>query len=59
MIELAKQGNYQAVKWITDRGWSTRGAGRPSKAEKEGHQAIENRIANEYGADVVRMFQKT
>ena len=58
MIDMAAQGNYQATKWLNDRGWAIRGAGRPSKAEKDGQQAIENRIANEYGADVVRMFQK-
>lgn len=57
MIESAKGGNFQAIKWLTDRGWISRGAGRPSKADIEHHKAVENRIANEYGADVVRMFK--
>ena len=31
----ASEGHYQANKFLADRGWDTRGAGRPSKLEKE------------------------
>ena len=56
MMRSAAQGNYQASKWLVDRGWDVRGAGRPSKAEIEGQKALIKRVDDEYGADVVRMF---
>lgn len=56
MMLSAASGNYQASKWLVDRGWDTRGAGRPSKAEIEGQKALIKRVDDEYGADVVRMF---
>lgn len=54
-IAAAKAGNYQAAKWLADRGWATRGAGRPSKSDVERETKIQADIANEYGADVVRL----
>ena len=56
MMLSAAGGNYQASKWLVDRGWDVRGAGRPSKAEIEGQKALIKRVDDEYGADVVRMF---
>lgn len=54
-IAAAQAGNYQAAKWVADRGWTTRAAGRPSKAEVEKNLKIQSEIANEYGADVIRL----
>lgn len=54
-IEAAKNGNYQAAKWLADRGWLTRGAGRPSKAEVAKELKVAADIQNEYGADVIRL----
>ena len=56
MMELANAGSYQAAKWLADRGWSTRAAGRPTKAEKDGYKAIAERVNEEYSADVHRLF---
>ena len=56
MIEQAAKGSYQASKWLLDRGWATRGAGRPSQAEKDSKLAQERRLDEEYGADVIRLF---
>lgn len=47
-------GGLQAAKWLADRGWSTRGAGRPTKAEIEREKAIQVKVENEYSADVLR-----
>lgn len=58
MLNSAHSGNYQAAKWFADRGWSNRGAGRPSKEDIERNKAIEVRIADEYNDDVVRLFQR-
>src|SRR5690606_3779091 len=30
-MTTSDQGNFQAAKWLADRGWDKRGAGRPSK----------------------------
>lgn len=56
-IKEARKGHFQAAKWVADRGWSTRGAGRPTKAETERQKKIEERIEDEYRGDVVRMFK--
>lgn len=57
MIMLVEQegGNYSAAKWLADRGWDKRAAGRPSKAEKERDRKISERISEEFEADVVRL----
>lgn len=57
-ISLAGTGHFQAAKWVADRGWATRGAGRPSKADVEHEKKVQARIDDEYNGDVVRMFQK-
>lgn len=57
MIKAAPN-NFQAAKWLADRGWATRGAGRPSKAEIEGEKKTQARLNDEYGEDVIRLFQK-
>lgn len=56
-IKEARKGHFQAAKWVADRGWSTRGAGRPTKQETERQKKIEERIEDEYRGDVVRMFK--
>jgi len=55
MLEQAEGGSYQATKWLLDRGWATKGAGRPSSEEKQRHLAIEARIQDEYAGDVQRL----
>lgn len=57
-IEHAASGTFQAAKWLADRGWSTRGAGRPSKSDLEREKRIQEGIADEYNNDVVRMFKQ-
>lgn len=34
-IEAARKGNYNAAKWLADKGWEVQ-RGRPTKEEKEG-----------------------
>lgn len=51
----SESGNYSAAKFLADRGWEKRAAGRPSKAEKEKHTRVEERIAQEFEADVIRL----
>lgn len=56
-IMSAEQGGFQAAKWLADRGWDTKGAGRPSKASVENEKAFQAKVSEEYGADVVRLFK--
>lgn len=55
MIEQAEGGSYQATKWLLDRGWINRGAGRPSNEEKQGHLAKEARLQDEFAEDIARL----
>lgn len=47
--------NMQAAKWLAERGWSKRGAGRPKKEEMERDKQMHDRLDQEFGADVLRM----
>lgn len=59
MLTSANAGNYQAAKWFADRGWSNKGAGRPSKMDVEHEKQVQARLEGEYTDDVVRLFQRT
>lgn len=54
-IFAANGGNYQAAKWLADRGWDTRGPGRPSKADVEKETKIQAAMSDEFSADIIRM----
>lgn len=56
-ISSAKQGGFQAAKWLADRGWESRGAGRPSKAEVERETKFQARVNEEYDADILRLVK--
>lgn len=56
MLASAQEGNFQAAKWFADRGWSSRAAGRPSKAEIESEKQVQVKLGEEFGADVRRLF---
>jgi hypothetical protein len=57
-IKNAEAGGFQSAKWLADRGWDTRGAGRPSKEEVEHEKKVQARINDEYGADILRLQVK-
>lgn len=46
---------FQAAKWLADRGWDKRGAGRPSKEEIEREKNIKERMAEEFSGDIARL----
>ena len=58
MLASATAGNYQATKWLADRGWAQRAAGRPSKSEIDGEKAFQARLGDEYGKDVLRLLPR-
>jgi hypothetical protein len=49
------QGSFQAAKWLADKGWDKRTAGRPNKAEMQREDRIKEKVAEEYSGDVARM----
>lgn len=56
IIDMTAEGsNFQAAKWLADRGYDKRGAGRPSKSELERGKRINDRIGQELYADIDRM----
>ena len=59
LIKHANSGNsFQAAKWLADRGWDKRAAGRPSKEEMDRESKIQNRIAEEFNGDIVRLYKE-
>jgi hypothetical protein len=55
MIKKADKGNVQASKWLADRGWAMRGAGRPSKEEVQNEKRFQARVDKDYTADIIRL----
>ena len=56
-IKNANKGGFQAAKWLADKGWDGKRAGRPSKADVEKERKIAANINQEYAGDVVRLFE--
>lgn len=55
MLTSSRAGKILATKWLADRGWAQRGAGRPTNAEIESERKLQARIEDEYSADIVRL----
>jgi len=55
-IQHAQDGTFQAAKWLADRGWDKRAAGRPSKEEMEREKKVQEKISDEFSDDIVRLF---
>lgn len=57
MLEAANKGSQGAAKWLTERGWSDRPAGRPSKEEIDKEKKIMQHIEDEYSDDYKRLVR--
>lgn len=55
MVKAARRGSQGAARFLTDRGWEVRKAGRPSKEELEREAKIQNNIKDEYADDLRRL----
>lgn len=51
----SRKGSWQATKWLSDRGWDARGAGRPSKDEVEHERKVQAAVSNEFEEDAQRL----
>lgn len=55
-IQHAQGGTFQAAKWLADRGWDKRAAGRPTKEEKERDDKFDEIAKDEFGEDIARLM---
>lgn len=55
LISDSNKGKILASKWLADRGWAQRTAGRPSKEDIEREKKLMTHISEEYSADVIRL----
>jgi hypothetical protein len=46
---------FQAAKWLANKGWDNRGAGRPTNEEKEKRDNMQSKIDAQYAEDVERL----
>lgn len=51
----SENGNFQAAKFLADRGWDKNRVGRPSKLELERREAVGQRVADEFTSDIKRL----
>ena len=55
VLDLTMEGHFQASKWIADKGWDKKGAGRPSTKAQEIEDELNRQISEDYSADIVRL----
>lgn len=55
LISASHKGSQSASKYLADRGWDTRAAGRPSSEELEREKKIRLNITEEYSEDIKRL----
>lgn len=48
-------GNFQAAKWLVDKGWVKNPSGRPNEKAKEKERKFVDSIRNDYGDDIDRL----
>lgn len=53
--QAADDKAFQAAKFLADKGWDKKAAGRPSKNEKLKEDRMQERLDDEFKADVIRM----
>ena len=51
----ARKGSWQATKWLSERGWDQRGAGRPTKDQVEHERKVQAAVTNEFEEDAARL----
>lgn len=54
--QAADEKGFQAAKWLNEKGWDKRQAGRPSKNEKLKEERMQARLDDEFAGDVVRLL---
>lgn len=55
MMQDLSEDNAQAAKWLAERGWDKKGAGRPKKEQQISERYQQDLLEKEYSADVARL----
>lgn len=53
----AEEKSFQAAKWLADKGWSKRAAGRPKQEDIDRETKVQAAMEHQYGADIKRLFK--
>lgn len=51
----SRKGSWQATRWLSEKGWEDRGAGRPTKEDVEHERKVQAAISNEFEEDAARL----
>jgi hypothetical protein len=54
ILDKMEEGDIQATKYVADKGWDKR-AGRPSKYERDRADKINEKVGDEFEADLIRL----
>jgi len=54
-IKAMSEDHFQAAKFLMDRGWEKRGAGRPTNEQVQKEARVQAKIKDDYNADVIRI----
>lgn len=52
---LDEEGGFQAQKYLADRGWDKKGAGRPKKDTSEHDDKVQTMLEDDFSADIIRL----
>lgn len=55
MMQDLSEDNAQAAKWLAERGYDRKGVGRPKKEEVVKERQIQEKLEEEFGADIARL----
>lgn len=55
IASLSDEGQFQAAKFLMDRGWEKRSAGKPSKDEVARETRVQSNMAKDFKADFARI----
>lgn len=55
MMQDLSENNAQAAKWLAEKGWDKKGAGRPKKEMDKQERQIQERLEEDFTADLLRL----
>lgn len=53
---IIEDGSFNSAKWLAEKGWDKKEAGRPTKLQVEQEKKFQAHIASEYSADIHRLY---
>lgn len=53
----SRKGSWQATRWLSEKGWEQRSAGRPTKEDVDHEKQVQAAISNEFEEDASRLLR--